>query len=284
MAEWKLIRVLNNNAILAGQEDGRECVLLGKGIGFQSVSDQGINMELVSKRYNLSSHKEAMRYAYLLETIQPELFELAEKHIANAKRISNKDFQPVLVLTLADHLSSMLERAKAHAYLKNGMLWDMKRLYRDEYQLGLDIIAEFNQLYGTVYDENEAATIAQHFVNASSEGDWGNVQNVAKIINEILEIVRRYFSLDYDEDSYTYYRFVVHLRFFAQRVLGREVLETFDDAFIREYISGRYQDSYNCSLAIKKYIKNTYQHEINGEECLYLTTHIVRVNEESKKK
>lgn len=139
MAKWKVIRVLNNNAVLVGQENGQESVLLGKGIGYKSSPKSEVDMNLVTKQYTLSSHQEAMQYTYLLET---------------------------------------------------------------------------NQLYGTVYNENQAATITQHFVSAASETSWDTIQDITKIINEILVIVSQYCSLNYNENSYTYYRFVVHLRFF----------------------------------------------------------------------
>lgn len=281
MEHLRLIRIINNNALIAA--DGElECVLLGKGIGFAAQRDGVIKPDLIFKKYDLSSQQEALQYASLIETIPQELFQLSEKYVNIAKERLNRTLLPSLVLTIADHLSSMVQRAKTLTFIQNGMLWDIKRLYQDEFQLAMELTDEFNTIYSTIYDEHEAANLAMHFINASLD-EWGDVNKINRIIDDIFEIVRNYFSVNFDEGSYAYYRFAVHLRFFAQRVLHGQKLDVIDENGMYEMISAKYQDAYYCAKEIGNYVKNNFSHDLNRDECMYLTGHIAQVVDASKK-
>lgn len=62
--------------------------------------------------------------------------------------------------------------------------------------------------------------IALHLVNAELNEEMPNMVNITKIMNDILNIVKRHFRLEYDEESLAYYRFITHLKFFAQRLIN----------------------------------------------------------------
>lgn len=46
----KIIKRINNNVVLS-EDNGREVILIGKGLGFQSKQGDEINSEIVEKRY-----------------------------------------------------------------------------------------------------------------------------------------------------------------------------------------------------------------------------------------
>ncbi len=52
--------------------------------------------------------------------------------------------------------------------------------------------------------------------------------HVTRVMQEILQLVKYQLQLEYDEDSLSYQRFVTHLKFFAQRMLTRTVVEDDD--------------------------------------------------------
>ena len=79
-------------------------------------------------------------------------------------------------------------------------------------------------------------------------------------------------SLDLDEDSLNYERFVTYLRFFFKRLNNKNVLEEEDD-FLLEQVKDKYKKAYECMLKVEKYLGQ----KLSQSEKLYLTLHIQRV-------
>lgn len=70
--------------------------------------------------------------------------------------------------------------------------------------------------------QDEAAFIALHIVNASADGsDMTKVLEITKLIGEIETIVKRYYRMEFENESVYYYRFVTHLKFLAQRLVTK---------------------------------------------------------------
>ena len=125
--------------------------------------------------------------------------------------------------------------------------------------------------------EDEAGFIALHFVNGQSEGElMAQTVAVTKIVEDILHIVEYHFHFKIDETSLNYIRFVTHIQYFARRLFAKEVIDDGDDILF-EQIKNRYQDSYNCSLKVKKYIGSNYHIDISNDELVYFILHINRV-------
>ena len=82
--------------------------------------------------------------------------------------------------------------------------------------------------------------------------------------------------MDLDETSLNYQRFVTHLRFLAQRIIGGEMLNSENPEF-NQLISQMYPEEYACSLKLKDYIQVTYHHDVTEEETAYLAVHIKRI-------
>ena len=84
-----------------------------------------------------------------------------------------------------------------------------KRFYSHEYQIGLEalqIVEKRNR--GCLLPEDEAGFIATHIVNAEMEfNDMGSTQEMMKIIQNIVQIVKYHFHRDLDPSSIHYERF-----------------------------------------------------------------------------
>jgi len=99
---------------------------------------------------------------------------------------------------------------------------------------------------------------------------------VLKIMKDILNIIRYYYKIDYDEDDLDYDRLVTHVRFFAKRVLlMKRLVDNNDD--LLELVKIKYDRAYRCVEKINDYIMNNYSYEIGNDEKLYLILHIDRV-------
>lgn len=127
--------------------------------------------------------------------------------------------------------------------------------------------------------EDEAGFIALHLVNAQLNSEMSEVMQVTKVMQEILHIVKYQFKLEYDENGLSYHRFVTHLKFFAQRMLGRNNVISDDDS-LHDTIKENYIAAYRCAGKIQQHIKLQYQQDLSKEELMFLTIHIERVRRE----
>jgi beta-glucoside operon transcriptional antiterminator len=103
------------------------------------------------------------------------------------------------------------------------------------------------------------------------------VSEMAKIIQHILNIVKYHFSMELDEYSLNYERFVTHLKFFVQRLFSGTKL---DDAGTGSFIfmlKDRYMKEYACALKISDYINKEFGRPLEEDELIYLTIHIKRI-------
>jgi len=278
----KIKKILNNNVAIALNEDRAEVVVMGKGLAFKAKAGEELDPAKIDNIFTLKKKEEASRYEQLLNEIPQEYFDMTEQYVDYAKRELEKDLNNSIYITMTDHINTMVERARIHAYIKNPLLWDIKRLYRAEFEVAREIIDRFNQQIGSVYDDNEAASITMHLVNAEFEVDFETTMNITSVITEILNIVKYQFRIVYDEDSMSYYRFVIHLRFFAQRLFSGTSYQDGDDEDLWEYLQMKYKKAYQCALVICEFILNTYQYQLSNEECMYLTIHIAKVVKDSK--
>lgn len=61
--------------------------------------------------------------------------------------------------------------------------------------------------------DDEAASIALHFINAQKDGGLLEKNSlISKIVSDILEIVRLHFGEVRDEESISYNRFITHVQ------------------------------------------------------------------------
>ena len=128
--------------------------------------------------------------------------------------------------------------------------------------------------------DDEAGFIALHIVNSQMDGNDKEIKRtykITKVIQEISNIVKYNFKITFNEDSVYYYRFISHLKFFADRLFTEKTFndENNDDLF--EIIKNKYKSSYECVEKISKFINEKYDYTVSDEEKLYLTIHIERV-------
>lgn len=203
---------------------------------------------------------------------------VAEKIINFAKLKLGKQFNEIIYVNLTDHLHNAIHQAQDGIFLKNPLKWDIARFYPDEYAVGEKALTVVKNDLDVELEDDEAAFIALHFVNSEIEnGDGKNLAyDVTKIVKEIEDIVKDYFHTEFDEDSLNYYRFITHLKFFAQRLLAGKHYED-DDEDLLVVIQQRYKQAFACAQQIQKFVQTNYHYEISSTELLYLTVHINRL-------
>lgn len=272
----KIKRVLNNNAVLSVNSKNMDVLLLGSGIAFQRKAGQEVDPEKIEKTFLLKDKETQNRFTELMIDVPMEHILLAEKIINYAKIRLGRSMNEIIYVNLTDHIHSCIERYQQGIHLKNPLKWDIARFYADEFAVGtkaLDIIR--NELHLELEDD-EAAFIAIHFVNAGLEENNTSAYEVTKIVKEVEDIVKKYYHTEFDDASLDYYRFITHLKFFAQRLLKGTHYDDEDEEFL-EVVKKKYEKAYSCAEDIRNYIQKEYGYTLVNSELLYLTVHINRI-------
>ena len=270
-------KILNNNAVVSLSDERSEIIVMGKGIAFGKKRGDLIDDDRIEKVFTLKNGDLTNKLKQLIEEIPIEYMAVSEDIIKFTKLQLGKSLNDTIYISLTDHIHYAVERFKKGLIIKNGLLWEIKNLYKEEFQIGLEALKMIEQAFGVGLPEDEAAFIALHIVNAELNEDIGNIMAMTEIVQEILKIVKYHFLIEFEEESLNYYRFITHLKFFAQRLVNKEFYEDDRQDDLFQIVKTRYTDSYDCALKIKEFINKKYRYIITQDEMMYLTIHIERV-------
>ena len=248
-------KIINNNIVSAFDEKGLEVVIMGRGIGFQMKRGQEVPAEKIEKVFRIKSQSIAEQLKELLAKMPLEQVQISNEIISHAKKTMKLKLNQSIYVTLTDHISFAISRCKKGIHLENALLWEIKRFYPQEFELGF---------------------IALHFVNAEYGTDIRDAVRFPNQVKEILGIVAEELGIEMDEGSLHYERFLTHVKFLLQRIYRKELLEE-EENEITEMMQRKYPREYSCSRKVADYIEKTADCKLSGEEVLYLTLHIRRV-------
>ena len=272
----KIAKIINNNVVSTCDEEGREIIVMGRGVGFKAKEGNTIDEEKVEKVFRLDSQNTMDKFKELLENLPMEHVQISAEIIGYAKEVLNRPINPNVYITLTDHINFALERYKQKMMFSNPLIREVRSFYHAEYLIGEYAIAMIERDLGVKLPVDEAASIALHIVNAEYDAPMGDTIKITNLIQQVLEVVREYFSIELDEQSLSYERFITHLRFLAQRVFTGEHMNL-DNLEFQEVIDRLYPEEYACSQKIQALIKLQYRHQVTEEEVAYLALHIKRI-------
>ncbi|WZL82637.1 PRD domain-containing protein [Vallitaleaceae bacterium 9-2] len=272
----RVIKAINNNVVSAKDDTGREFVVMGRGIGFKVKENMEIDQDRIEKVFYMDNQNTIDHFKELLSNIPMQHFKVSNDIITYAKQILNKKLNQNIYITLTDHINFAVERYNQGMMFQNPLLWEVQSIYKNEFQIGEYAIRHISDQLGIFFPEDEAASIALHIVNAEYNTVMADAMNMTKMVPVIVDIVKEYYQTDIAEDSLHYERFVTHLKFLAQRIINRELLDS-QEAELHNVVTNLYPKEYACAQEIAKYIENIYTYKITEEELVYLTVHIRRV-------
>lgn len=272
----KVSKIINNNIVSTFDDEGREIVAMGRGIGFKAKEGDVIDGKRVEKVFRLDSQNSMDKFKDLLVSLPMEHVQISAEIISYAKGVLKRPINPNVYITLTDHINFALERFSQKMMFSNPLIREVKNFYHEEYLIGEYAIAMIQRDLGIRLPVDEAASIALHIVNAEYDAPMGDTIKITNLIQQVSEVVREYFNVELDELSLSYERFITHLRFLAQRVFTGEHMKL-DNLEFHEVIDRMYPEEYACSRKIQVLIKSQYGHEVTEEEVAYLALHIRRI-------
>lgn len=281
----RIYRILNNNVVIILDKNNQEQIVCGKGLAFNKKNGDEIEESKINKVFTLTNNDLNKKFQQLLLDIPLDYVQLSDAIIEYIKVNLGKKLSDTIFISLCDHIYTSVNRYYEGIVMRNAMLWDIKRFYEQEYEMGIAALKMINEKLKIDLPEDEAGFIALHIVNAEmDELSMKQIYDITKIIREITNIVRFYFKIEFNEKSVYYYRFVSHVKFFAQRLASGRSFDEPGENDLLDIIKAKYAHAYGCVKELETFIARNYDYTITSEEKLYLTIHIARVvekNEES---
>lgn len=269
-------KIINNNIVSAHDDAGREVVIMGRGIGFGTKPGKQVAESRIEKIFRIKSQTLAGQFKELLANMPLEHAQISDDIISYAKGHLKLKLNQSIYVTLTDHINFAIERCSQGIPLENALLWEIKRFYPQEYQLGRYAVNMIENRLHISLPEDEAGFIALHFVNAEYGTDIKDTLNFPNLMKDILELVKKELGIEFDENSLHYERFVTHVKFLLQRVYRKELLPN-EENELAEMMRIKYPKEYRCSKIVAEYIEKATNSKISGEEIMYLSIHIRRV-------
>ena len=277
----RIKKIINNNILCVVDDKGNELIITGRGIGFQRHRGEYIDPALAERTYRMEEKAEQRKLRELVEKIPMEHLTLTEGLIGYIKSQIPQPLNESLLITLADHISFAIQRKEQGVAFSNPLKGSIMCYYPAEYQLGQYCLRVIREQLGADLHEDEAAFVALHIVNAELNTNMSEMYDITNLIEGALSVVEYFYQRKFDRESLDFSRFVVHLRYFAQRLFQGKMMEDDQgehDVMFRQLIMKNCREHYKCAQCIGAFVQNTYRKTLSEEELTYLTIHLKRIN------
>ena len=266
----QIIKILNNNVVIS-EENQEEIVLMGRGLAFGRKVGQEISLDLIEKKFILSADRKQ-----LINEIDPEIIEIAGEVIAFAHKKISKKLNHHAFIAMADHMHGVALREKDDIYLKNFLMWDIKRFFPEEFEVGKYANRLLSQYFGKDLPDDEAGFMALTIVNAELE-NGAAARDLTMLMEEIMTIVKYSLEISLDEEDIYVQRFVTHLKFFCERVLTGSGYRDLEDNEMFILMKSKYPCAFETAQKIVDHLEKTRNYTTSEDEQLYLIIHLSRM-------
>ena len=272
--------ILNNNAVIAIDENEKEVVIVKNGIGFNSKKGMVLKDSDMEKVFILQEKNVSDDMIHLLSLISEEYIEVSKKIVDYGRTVLKTGVHDSIYVTLSDHIELAVSRKKKGIAFDNAMPWSIKKTYREEYHIGEVALKIIQIECGVTLPEEEAGLIALHFVNAKIHNEPEVTHDFAYIsvfVQDLINFIKYFLCTEMDENSLEYNQLLSYLQTLALVLDDRKAAAVNSDSRYHEmlrYAKGYFKRAYDCSDRIRRFTKEKYDLEIQPEDILHLTMYI----------
>ncbi len=268
----KVIKKINNNFAVCIDNNNRELIAYGSGIGFPSIPYELSDLSKIDRTY----YGIESSYLKLIDEIPDKIFEISTRIVDMARSYTNSEYNNNVVFTLADHIHFAIERTKRNIYFNTPLSYDIKYFYENEMEIGRLALKIIHNEMNEKLHEDEAVNIAMHFVNAAMMNHSSSYSENDLIINELTEIIEIQMKFKIKKDEFNYSRFVSHLQYLLKRKNVENEISS-ENLKIFNSMKEQFPNAYESALLISTYIVDKLKWTLNQEELMYLMLHINRL-------
>jgi beta-glucoside operon transcriptional antiterminator len=273
----KIKKVLNSSVVLVENEQKKEYILFGKGIGYGQKAGNIIEEQQADQMFLPIENVKVKEFFGLLDSIPPVFIELTQQIVNYAEEKLNTKLNTGIYFTLMDHLNFAVERYKKNINITNRVYWEIKNYYSEEFDIGVFALKLMNEKLNIELPIEEAANIAFHLINAQGgKKESKDGMKYAKMLGSIVNLVRYTLNINMDTENIHYTRFITHVKFFVERFYADKMIDEKGNLLF-EQIANLYPHAMDGAFKVKEYIKQVNGKTIPNAELAYLAVHIHRL-------
>lgn len=276
----EILRVFNNNVVLARDPARGEVILTGRGLGFQAKQGQPVDPAKVVKVFVPDEGRDPDNFGQLVAAIPPEHLNLADQALEVARQQMRVSSSSSIVVALADHLSFAIKRVLKGIQLEYPLHAEVAHLYPDELAVAQRIVEYVNEHITVPLPPEEAVPIALHLVNAGfASGDLSFTYQMTGVFQQLFDVLEKTFDRDIDRNTVNAARFITHLRYFFVRAHNGRQLSAGAVA-LATAIRTSYPREYVAATRLQAVLELRLGMPLTEDEITYLTLHVARMIDE----
>lgn len=264
-----ILQVLNNNIVMAKDDDGKKIVVVGTGIGYYRKKGDAIDESKIQQIFKLAEDKTQR----LVRSIALDVIEIV-KDIGNyALKNHGIELGDEVLFLLADHIDFAVKRLREGIELENPFLGEIKLLFKDEYEIGIYSKEIIEQRMNVDIPDEEVAYICMHIISAKYHKKKSVVSKTFEIVDTSIKYIKQNYMSNLKEDSISYNRLVTHLKFFAERYISdKETIN--NDELLNETLREKFEKEALCVNELSNILKEKYGREVTDSEKNYIIIHL----------
>lgn len=276
----EILRVFNNNVVLARDPARGEVILTGRGLGFQAKPGQPVDPAKVVKVFVPDEGRDPDNFGQLVAAIPPEHLNLADQALEVARQQMRVSSSSSIVVALADHLSFAIKRVLKGIQLEYPLHAEVAHLYPDELAVAERIVVYVNEHITVPLPPEEAVPIALHLVNAGfASGDLSFTYQMTGVFQQLFDVLEKTFDREIDRNTVNAARFITHLRYFFVRAHNGRQLSAGAVA-LATAIRTSYPREYVAATRLQAVLELRLGMPLTEDEITYLTLHVARMIDE----
>lgn len=274
--QFQVLRVIGNNVVMVqGSKNGKEYVIIGKGIGF-AVKDAGViegNDHRIEKLFRLEDREEWSQYQILLEDIDPKVMKITDEIIGDITCQFPGKLNDKIYLALPSHIQFTIYRLRSGMDIINPFLQETKMTFPKEFEIASNAAEKISAEFNVQIPEDEIGFLTYHVYSAVSNVPVGQLVKASNIVNELLDLIRTERKITFAQGSMNHVRLMIHLRFSLERILQGSLI---DNPFVK-HIKKEFKAEYKLAQKLGKVMQSKLDVEVPEEELCFLAMHLHRL-------
>lgn len=271
-----VLKKINNNVAVCRDNNQRELIAFGKGIGFPATPYELTDLKKIDRTfYNVNE-----QYFPLLNDIPYEVIQFVADQMLWVQDELPYETGANFVFTLADHIAFAMERAKKGVYIHMPSVYELELNYPREVKIGRKFVNAVRNTFKVKLPKNEVQGVAMHFINvqdySQTDNAFGIEQHYEELLQKTTDMIEQELNIQVRKDTFNYARFATHMQYLLKRVFENKHIDS-NNLSVYKSIQDEYPEMAECVNKICNYYKNDWELELSEEERLYLILHINRV-------
>lgn len=267
---YKIIKIYNHNVVMAAEENGKQVVIIAKGIGFGKKIGEVIN-EIGDDRkvfYILDENADAAEITQLshdLEQVKNITYEIVEYAAAKLSIHNDKLYDALL-----DHISFAIQRLKLGIPIENPFINEITILYSKEFEVAQQAAKLIKERLYMEIGDDEKGFIALHLYSAKKSRQVKSTMKSTRVYKQIMINIGHRFDKPIDWSSSGCKSFLLSLDRMARASSHNVVVEMPAKQYIKALMVSYYKEAEEIAF----YIKEELGIEFSDEAKAFLAINI----------